>query len=174
MQPTTVLISDYPAVSLPSYDAISQPAMRAAVEQLIGTYNTVREAHEVNNKLKAGHQLDKYSPQQIAEMVEISRDGAGRLNQAREAYMEALGQHRGAWAAENDKKLAKARAAVRKLATDLAGHLNDLEVFSGVSEMLAMGSPELKWRQPAGNYEMGEAQKAMGALLAFLDAVEQQ
>ncbi len=173
MQPTNVLISDYPAVSLPSYDAISQPAMRAAVEQLIGTYDTIREAHDVNSKLKAGHQLDKYSPQQIAEMVEISREGAGRLNAAREAYMAALGQHRGTWQVENDKRLAKTRTAVRKLAAELAGHLNDMEVYSGVSEMLAVGSPELKWRPPAGTFEMGSAQQAMQGLLAFLDAVEQ-
>jgi hypothetical protein len=170
----TVLISEFPRIELPDLDVIGEPNVRAAVEHRVDTYARVREGHDVNGRLQAGHRLDDYSPEQIADFVKASRDGDGLLAEATGQFREALAAHHGAWRQDAAKRADKARAATAKAARAALEALAEYERQAGTVAMLDASGAELMWRRPADSFEIGGAQNALRALLARLDATEQQ
>lgn len=165
--------SAYPAVSLPSADVISNPKIRAAAEQHVGALQRVSEAHAIAGKLRAGHQLDDLTPDQIASAIATSRDGLTVQATAREGLLEALGQHRAEWLADTEKRAAKAHAAALKAARAARDALDEYEVTNGLLAMLNSGSPELKLRPSDAVFEIGAVRQPLAAVIDKLTAAEQ-
>lgn len=167
-----LLTSAFPTVSLPSADAITHPAIREAVQIHVGAMERVIASHTIAGKLRAGHQLDDLSPEQVAEAIALSREGDTFQAVARERLLEALAKHRGEWVQDTDKRVTKARNDVVKALTAAKAALDEYELRSGVQAMLNSGSPELKWRA-ATEFEVGAATAPIQAALDRLTAGEQ-
>lgn len=166
--------SVYPAVALPSSDVISNPKIREAAEQHVGALQRVSEAHAIAGKLKAGHNLDDLTPDQIASAIATSRDGLTVQAEARERLLEALGQHRAEWTEDTAKQAAKAHTAAVKALRSAQSALDEYELRSGVLAMLNSGSPELKMRPSDAVYEIGAVRQPLAAVIDKLAAGEDQ
>lgn len=169
-----LMTSAHPAVSLPSADAITHPVIREAVQGHVDAMQRVIEGHTIAGKLRAGHNLDDFTPEQIAEAVALSRDGNIVQAEARERLMAALAEHRGEWAEDTTKRVAKARTAAVKALAAAKAALSEYELSAGILAMLSTGSPELRWKPPAEHFEIGAVRQPLQAALDTLSARAEQ
>lgn len=158
----------YPTIEIPSFDAISHPQIREAIQSLIDTDDQVRVGHSVNNRLKAGHNIDELTPQEIADAVAAAREGNTLRANAQAKFSATLNQHHGEWREQAAKRATQDRAAVLKHARALLDALNAFEVNAGISEMLEHGV-RLQWKPSAECNEIWSAQQALTALVARIE-----
>lgn len=168
-----MITSSYPAVSLPSADVITQPAIRKAAENHVAALQRVIDSHAIVGRLKAGHNIDNLTPEEIATAITVSRDGLSVQADAREGLLSALGEHRHEWVEDTEKRTAKAHAAALKALKTARDALDTYETLAGVLGMLSSGSLELRWKPGDAVYEIGAVREPLAAVIDKLTGTEQ-
>lgn len=170
-----LLVSDNPPVSLPSSAVIGEPTIRKATEHYVATMAAIMHGHGVANRLKAGHQIDELSPQQIADAVTASR-AAGELRATAVAGLQdAINGKVGAWIKDATTQSAKAKETALAAARAALDAIDNLEIRSGVTEMLDRHPGRVVWEAPrTGGIEISNAQQALRVLVERLEAEAQQ
>lgn len=170
----SVLLSEYPRVSVPSLESITNGPVRAAVAERLKVMSEVLAAHDINGRIRSGQPVPPdMSHEELARLVLISGDADTRIAESVEKYHEALNQNRDTWKADAQTGLGKAKdKAVKALRAALTA-MAEYEVTAGTVTMLDTDTAELKWRPPAEVFELHAAVQPMQALVDKLTTEEQ-
>lgn len=168
-------VSDNPPVRLPSSAVIGEPTIRKAVEHYADTIATVRQGHDVSNRLQAGHAIDELSPQQIADAVTASRASDELRAGAAQRLHDALNGKLGAWVKDAQTQRAKAKETALQTIRAALDSIDNLEIVAGVVEMLDRHPGRIVWEVPRSvGVDIGNAQQSLRALVDRLEAEGQQ
>lgn len=162
------VVHTYPTVDLPSYEAISHPQIREAIEHLINTDEQVRKGQEVDRRLKVGHSVDELTPQEIADAVTAAREAGAMRAKVQGQFHEAISKHHAEWREQVTKQAGKDRSAILKDAKSLLAKVSEFEINAGLAEMVNRGTT-LEWKYPAEADSINGVQNALNALIAKLD-----
>lgn len=162
----SILLSEYPRVSVPSLDSITNAPVRDAVAERLRVMNEVLEGHRVNGTIRSGQPLpDDMPATEVARLILASDDAANLIAASVEAYHQALAENRDAWRADAEKRLAKTKANAVKTLRAALDAINEYEITSGTLDMVNADTAELKWKAPAEVFELGVATQAMASLV---------
>jgi hypothetical protein len=157
--------SSHPGVALPNLEIIGHTKIREAIANFVDTERRVRDGHDVDGRLKAGHRLDELTPEQIAEAVATARNADGLRAEATNHLVGALGEHHGAWLADATARRDKAAAQVIKTAKAALAAISEFELLAGVLRMIEDTPGRPTWRAPREGAESHEAGQSLQALI---------